>query len=488
MTARPQHTLQAAVIIALLCVPIFLFVISTQTTAELNYFDNFWYLNRARLIWRGILPDLFVYTLSYPTLVGFVNQIVNDVLLAGMLVNAFLLWCILFGVYLLGCWLFGRRRVAWVAVLLVLLNASLMDALRLFWATVPFMTATVWCVVAAVQVVRRPTLLTALGLGALLALATYTRVEGTVYTLFIPAAAWAVFKQRGRNTALQVLFTSGCVFAVLCVPFALNFLYVRQHLAPELSTGVTGILTLFNRTPVEWSVIWRRVTDTLTGLISHWSALAWLIGIAGVVWAAPRYRFGQWISAAVIGLNLVYTFVLAIWPYPIHVIFYLPFLGLMLAAALSQLAGHGKLARRLAIALFVLLLVPNVLHFARRASEVPVMAYRASELAATGAALDEWLAQQGWDDVPVYTFCPFILSFSRAEFQLIYRLQFTTGWDAPDKLMPKLRDENALLMLCENEVLYPDWRPVLTEEVPAGMAEVGRFDRYVFYRPDELSE
>ena len=479
--------MQAAFIIALLVVPVFLLIISTQTTDELNYLDNFWYLNRARLIWQGILPDLFVYTLTYPSLVGLVNLFVADVLLAGMLTNAFLLWCILLGVYLLGCWLYKDRRVAWLAVTLVLVNASLLDALRLFWATVSFTAATVWCLVAAVLVTRQPRFGTAVLLGAVLALAVYTRVEGVTYGLFVPATAWLIFKQQGYRAALRALITTSVVFAVLCLPFALNFLYIRNNINAELSTAVTGVFTLLDRTPVEWPVIWRRLTDTLTGLLSHWSTLAWLVGIAGLLWSTPRYRTAQWICAALIVLNLLYSFLLSIWPYPIHVIFYLPLFGLILASTLIQLAERARWSRRLAVVLLIVLLVPNLLHAGRRAVEVPVMAYRTSASAATGAALDGWLVEQGWYEQPIYTFCDSILSFSHARLQLIYRLQFATGWDTPEQLLPRLRAENALLMVCGNQVYFPDWRPLLQQATPSGLVEAGRFENFVFYRPDEAN-
>ncbi|MEP6989246.1 MAG: hypothetical protein ABI970_26840 [Chloroflexota bacterium] len=241
-----------------------------------------------------------------------------------------------------------------------------------------------------------------------------------------------------------------------------------------------------NRTPVEWPVILRRATDTLTGLLSHWTALAWIIGIAGVLWASPRFRTPQWLFAALIGYNLLYAFILAIWPYPIHVIFYIPFMSLILAAALDQLLQHGRWSKYLAQVLVVLIVLPGVFHFVVQATSVPVMNYRSSKLAQTGQAFDEWIQQQGWSQTHIYTFCRSILSFSHADFQLIYRLQYTTGWDTPEQLIPRMRQEGTLLMLCGNQVYVPDWRPLLVKDLPPGLHEVGRFQNYIFYRPDGL--
>jgi len=161
--------------------------------------------------------------------------------------------------------------------------------------------------------------------------------------------------------------------------------------------------------------------------------------------------------------------------------------GLILASTLIQLAERGQWWRRLAVVLLVVLLVPNLLHAGQRAVEVPVMAYRTSDTAATGAALDGWLVEQGWYGQPIYTFCSSILSFSHARLQLIYRLQFATGWDTPEQLLPRLREENALLMVCGNQVYFPDWRPLLEQTTPSGLVEAGRFEHFVFYRPDEAN-
>jgi hypothetical protein len=75
----------------------------------------------------------FVYALPYPTFVGAINLVLNDVILSGMIANSILLWLLLMSIYVLGCWLYGQRRVAWLAVLVVIFNASLMSAMRLFW-------------------------------------------------------------------------------------------------------------------------------------------------------------------------------------------------------------------------------------------------------------------------------------------------------------------------------------------------------------------
>lgn len=313
------------------CFLVLVFVISTQSSAQINFLDNFWYLNRARLIWQGTLPDLFVYALSYPVVVGALDLVVKDVILSAMITNTVLLWCALVGVYILGEWLFGRRRISWLAVVLMLSNAYLFDVLRLFWATLPFMTAVVWSVIACIYVIRRPTIGKALLLGAILALATYTRVEGTMYAIFIPIASAIVYRQRrDLRLALTIFFTAGLVLAVLCIPFALNFIYVNRNIDHEVSDAVTGIISLVNRTPIAWSIIWRRMTDTLTGMLSIWPMLAWIVVIAGVIWASPRIRTAQWICVALIGFNVFYTFVLAIWPGTVHIVFFIPFLRLFL--------------------------------------------------------------------------------------------------------------------------------------------------------------
>jgi hypothetical protein len=247
---------------------------------------------------------------------------------------------------------------------------------------------------------------------------------------------------------------------------------------------MTGIFTLLNRTPIEWAVIWRRATDTLTAMLLNSPTLAWIIGIAGVLWVSPRFRTAQWMCAALIVFNLLYAYVLTIWPWWVHVIFYVPFLTLILAATFDQLLQRGKWSRYLVQLLLALIVLPGILHLVVRATSAPVMNYRTSELAQTGKELDKWIQQQGWAQTHIYTFCGDPLSFMRSDLQLIYRLSFTTGWDTPDRLIPQLRQERALLMLCGNGVPISDWHLLLIQDVPPGLHEVGRFQNYIFYSPN----
>jgi hypothetical protein len=253
----------------------------------------------------------------------------------------------------------------------------------------------------------------------------------------------------------------------------------------ELSTNVSGIITLLNRTPIEWAVIWRRLTDTLSGFFLHWSSAAWLVGFAGLIWASPRFRAAQWLMAALIGFNILYTFVLAIWPYPIHIVFYIPFFALVLAATLEELLRRGKYWKLLTLPLLTLIVLPGLLSFVYATREPP-FAYRTSEMARMGEALDTWLQEQGLEQARIYTFCNDITSFSRAHFQMLYRLQWATGWDTPERLVPRMRDEEALFLSCGNHVPLTDWRVLLEQGAPPGLHEIGRLDTFIFYRPDDV--
>ncbi len=488
MNIQRRQFIQTAFLLIFPCLLVLLFVISTQTPGIINFIDTVWYLNRARLIWQGVFTDLFVYTLAYPTVVGAINLVLHDVILSAMLTNAALLWSTLVGVYILGIWLYSRRRIAGLAVLLVLLNGSMPGVLTLLWATLPFMAVGVWSVIVCMLVVRRPGMGTALLLGAMLALAIYTRVEAITYFIFIPIAAGAVYRQRhDRRLALQIFITAGVTAAILCIPFALNFTYINRHIDRTISENVTGIFTLLNRTPIEWFVIWRRVTDTLTAMISHWPSAAWLVGIAGVLWAWPRFRQAQLICTAFIGLNVLYAYVLAIWPMQLQIVFFIPFAALILAATFDQLLQRGRWSKYLAQLLLISILAHGVFSFVTSATTMPVMNYRTSNALETGRALDDWIQKQGWSRTHIYTFCSSIVAFSHSDLQLIYRLQFTTGWDRPQQLFPRMREEGSLLLLCDEPVYYPDWRPLLTQEVPPGLHEVGRFQNYIFYSPNGLS-
>ncbi len=484
MSIQTRHWFQAVIFITLICILVSIFVISTQTTDQLTFGDTPWYLNRAHLIWQGVLPDLFVYTLAFPAFIGLIDLVVHDPVLSAILASGLLLWLILLGTYLMGRWLYGSQRIAWLAVLLTAISASMLGTLRIFSPFAAFTAAMIWCIVAFLFVLRHPGYVSAALLGIALALALYTRFEGVAYTFAIPLAAWIVARRGNRRQARQVFLTAGVMLAILALPFVVNFAQVRQSLDSGLSANVTGIFSLLNRTPIEWDVIWRRVTDSITGLLFHWTALAWIVVFAGVIWASPRHRAAQWFCIGLVGYNVLYSFLLDIWPSPGYFGFSLPFIALIIAATLEQMIRRGAYWKFAVLPLFALLILPGLLTFAQLSVESPPFAYRSSDLARTGAALDAWIQSQGLAQAHIYTFCGAITPFSRADFQIIYRLQFTTGWDVPDRLIPQMRRDNALLMTCGSAVPYPNWRALLQQASPPGFHEVGHFDPYIFYRPD----
>jgi hypothetical protein len=447
---------------------ILVFIISSQPLYELNYLDNPWYLNRARLIWQGVMPDLFVYTLAYPALVGLIDFLTRDAILAGMLANTLVLVAMLVGIRTLGWKLFHSRKIAWLAILLVVTNTSTLTTLRLFWANAPFMTLIIWDVIVYLAVVEHPGTRNSLLLGLILAATLYTRFEGVVYAFAIPLAAWMVYRRTGNfRQGVQVLGIAGLLFGILILPYIVNFVQIRQHIDAALS------------------VIWRRVTDMMTALLYHWRLAAWLLGIAGLVWSSPENRRARWICAALIGLNFVYAFALTIWPSAIHIVYTVPFFALILAATLDQVSRHLGQWKQFTVLVMLVVALPGLGLLSIFATTDPPFAYRALDMAHTAKSMDDWLVQQGWFGKRIYAFCNEIVSFSRANFQIMYRLQFTTGWDSPERLIPQMREQSDLLMICEDQIGFTDWRAWFAESHPTGLVKAGQFDRYVFYRPGD---
>jgi len=462
------------------------FVISTQDDPTLLYLDNPWYLNRGRLIWMGEFADLWAYNLTFPTLVGALDLLVQDVVLAGMLTNALILGLLMIGVYSLGLHVYGRRTVSRLAVVFLLINLIFLFVLRLFWAVVPFMTAIVWCLLAARYAIRRPGIISAILLGLCLALAIYTRLEGIMYSLLIPIAAFVLYRQGKRAAAMRLIAIAGVTLGLLVVPYGLSFLTTLQNRVPGLGSEATGIFSIMSYAPAGWDVMWRRATDLWTATLRQWHPLAWLTAAAGALWAAPRYRAGNLIFAALLVYILAYSYVLSIWPFPPIMAPHLPFFALLLASAIDQ--GIVMLGRRrlLAAIPIAIILASGLFFLTQVAVVVPPFYYRQSPLADVGHRFDVWRAEQGWQDRGIHTFCGELMPFSRAQFFPIYRLQFATAMTLPENVFQRMRERDELLALCD-KIDYSDWQALFENSTPPELMIAGQFDQYTFYeaRPDE---
>src|SRR5258708_35781053 len=100
-----------------------------------------------------------------------------------MLVNTLSIFAALLGTYLLARRFFPRP-VGVLAALILGLNASFIFVGHLFQNHILFIALALWCVLAYLNLIRRPTILSAVVLGVLLIHAFFTRAGGVGYPIF----------------------------------------------------------------------------------------------------------------------------------------------------------------------------------------------------------------------------------------------------------------------------------------------------------------
>ncbi len=445
--------------------------------------DNAWYMNRAYLIWRGVLDDVFVYNLAHPTLMGAINLIVNELPRAAIMVNWLAMTGVIVGTYLLGR-VFFNRPVAWLAVLIISTNVALYGSARLLHPFLLMQAVLVWTVLAYWRLTRARTPAAAALLGLMLALALYTRLEGAAYAVLLPAAGAVIYRETGAALrALRLVLIGGAVFGV---GLALYAWVLLSH--SDAGGGAFSMLALLQTQPIFWDNLSHRWMETLQYLSATWAVWVWAVALAGVVWSGPRWRCASYLLAGLVLLHVAYLFLLSTWPSDRYANNSLAFVALLFAAGLWQ--GYRRWLRlRLLVPLaMVAACLPGLILLDRYAARPPV-SYWEHERAQAALAVDAWLAQEGYMDTEIYTLCQSFIPFSYANFHIIYRLSVKsqsdpTLWNSPAQLLPRLRAENKLLMTCPNRVWYLDWADYFEqpESLPEQLQEIGRVDDYVFYR------
>ncbi len=451
--------------------------------------DTAWYLNRAHLLWRGVFDDAFVYTLSFPALVGAMNLLTHDLVTASMIVNALALSSVLTGTYLLGRVLYNRP-IAWIGVVVLVTtwNFTFLEAVQQ-----PFMlfnAAIVWCVLTCWLMARSPRNLTAVLFGLALVFALFTRLEGGLYCiLLIPAIGYIYRSTHDWRQALGAALISGAIFGLAAAFYGV---VIVQNAEPGTEgAGFFSLLNMLRSGRIPLDVLSRRYTDTLvTGIVAWWPLWVWWLVLAGLIWDNPRYRTMNLALAFFLVFNLVYAFILSPWPLARYIRHYVPFLSLLIGAIVWRPSfiehWRGRVAMLLVLAAICQPGIGQVIRLINR----PVLNYQESEYALDVVAVDRWLAERGWQNTEIFTLCGQLLPFTRSHFHLIYRnslrnLDGTNGWwDSPGTLLPYIREHDLLFMACSPDSVWKDWDTFLDD--PSGYAEqlqeVGRIDEYVFYQ------
>jgi hypothetical protein len=451
--------------------------------------DTTWYLNRAQLLWRGVFDDAFVYTVTFPALVGGLNLLTHDLVTASMIVNALALYGVLTGTYLVGR-IFYTRPIAWIGVLVLVTtwNFTLWEAVQQ-----PFMlsnASVVWCVLTCCLMARYPRHLTAALFGLSLAFALYTRLEGGLYfILIVPAIGYIYHSTRDWRQVLRVALMSGAIFGLAAAFYGVVIL--RNSEPGTEGAGFFSMTNLLISGTMPMDVLSRRYTDTIISGIVHWWPLwVWWLVVAGLIWDNSRYRTINQALAFLIVFNLVYAFFLSPWPVPRYIRHYVPFFSLLVGAIVWRQPFIGRWRGRVVMLLLVAAIcLPGIGQIIRLINR-PGVNYRESEYALGAVDVDRWLEERGWQNAEIFTLCRQHLPFTRSNFHVIYRVSIrnldgtSSWWDSPHKLLPYIREHNLLFMACSPDSVFKDWDTFL--EDPSGyserLQEVGRIGDYVFYR------
>lgn len=481
-----QQWLDLLVLLAL-CVPLCYLVVTVPNDGYriTHTADNAWYMNRAGLIWRGTLDDAFVYNFFYPALIGAINQVVHELPRAAIIVNWIGLAGVLSGTYLLGR-VYYNRKIAWLAVLVIGTNLGFYKSARLLHPFLLMQAILVWAVLAACALSRWRTTLAAMGLGVILVLALYTRLEGAVYSLLILTAGWQIYRDT-RNVRLALRL--GAISAVIVGAGLLVYVVVLFSNS-DSGGGAFSFTAIFHTNPVFWDDLSHRWMETILFMVLNWPVWAWAVALAGVVWSYPRHRTGNRLLAGLTLLHVAYLFLLTTWPADRYANNSLAFFALLFAAALWQF--HQRWRRwwpAIPLALVAIMLPGMTLlqQFSYRVANAAD--YWDYEIAEDAEAIDAWLTSQGFQDTEIFTLCQGPLSFSYSHFHLIYRLSLTsidkpTLWSSPTQLLPYLREEGKLFMTCNERVWYMDWLDYFEnpQAYPDQLEEIGRVGDYIFYQ------
>lgn len=451
--------------------------------------DTTWYLNRAQLLWRGVFDDAFVYTVTFPALVGGMNLLTHDLVTASMIVNALAFFSVLTGTYLLGR-VFYNRPIAWIGVLVLVTtwNFTLFEAIQQ-----PFIlsnASVIWCVLTGWLLARYPRQLTAALFGLSVVFALYTRLEGGLYFILIVPVIWSIYHStQDWRQVLRVALISGTIFGIAAVFYVVVIL---KYSDPSEGAGFS-LLTILSSVPIPLDVLSRRYIDTIvSGIVGWWPLWVWWLVLAGLLWDHSRYRTTNRALALLIVFNLVYAFILSPWPLSRYIRHYVPFFSLLIGAIVWRLPLISYWRGRVAVLLLLAALCwPGVGQVIRLLNR-PGVNYQESEYRLDAVEVDRWLAERGGQNTEIFTLCGQLLPFTRQNFHLIYRLGLRnldgTGlnswWNSPHKLLPYIREHDLLFMACSSDSVYKDWDAFLENpsDYSERLQEVGRVSDYVFYQ------
>jgi hypothetical protein len=434
-----------------------LVVLTSQSSFRLLNSDYPWYMNRADLMWRGILDDAFVYTATYPFLVGLVNLGVRHLMMASVIVNVVCLIALFGGVYFLGKRHYNRA-VAWIAVCLLACNPFMIAYFRQMQTMTLFSAIVVWCMIAYDYQTRHPKIRYAVLLGIGVGIALYTRFEGILYGILFVCLGWQVARHGGRiRWALVLMFVAG----VTLLPFFVFFMAVASRGA--ISSGTDNFVIIALQTIDIGAYVARSIGLSLELTVRIWSVGLWVL----TLWAL--YRFGaekrathQWLWGMGI-FHAIIVFILTY--YPTHVDYYPPIMayGVLVFGWAIWRIGEQFNKRWGAMGLTTIVCCGTLWASAPAilSERYPFMLFNDPNAVLT-VTIDDWLMSNNVQRV--WTLCPYTIPYTHIETRYIYRFAgYTEGDQYPDSpvnLLPKMLASGDVFMHCDLNSAN-DWRDFL---------------------------
>lgn len=474
---RQRYLFDIGLIVIIGCLVGYIVVARQSSTNFIG--DTAWILNRGHVYFHGSADSFWVYTLTYPLLVGAVDLLVHNLALAAILVSTLSICVILIGTYLLAR-MFFARNAAWLSVLLLIGNTGFVTIANTLQNHILFMAVVLWIVLLSIYVARNPTNLGAILLGVLLGIALYTRLEGACYSIILLPVMWAIRRKTGNwRKALRLGAISGIIFL-----FALVFFYVNyvKDVDPNPATNDTiGNVRILTTVPVRWDIMSRRLTDTFTGTIGQWPLWAWWLVLGWLIWQGRRSWVPSVICLAVIVFNFLYILALVFWPDPHYLSHYLPFFALLFGAALVYFARQ-KILRPFVTLAVVAASIPGFLLVLNYPSP---FAYQGSAAQQMGMAVDQWVSDQHLQNTPIYTLCNGILPFSQSNIQYVQIFSNNLNLNTPDIIVQRVKANNGLFMTCSEPTYWLNWKQFLYTTDPGNLQErlrqVGQVNDYTLF-------
>lgn len=291
------------------------------------------------------------------------QKFVQDPLIAGRLVSVFAGFGSLIGIYLLSKELFDRKTAILASFLYIILPFTLLyDRMALFDSLLTmFGIYTVWL---SVKMVKSPRLDTAILNGAAIGFAMITKSSGNFFLYLLP---FSLINFRFQQKRFTQLFTKWLGLSLLTVFISL-VIYNSLRLSP--------LFYIIARKNLEFI---RSYSEVIANPLEHFltninTLIGWIIAYIGL----PLFIiFVAGVLYAVVRRNtkLLYLLILVIVPfvseaifnkvlYPRFILFYFPYIILIIAHATTSIVNDFKKSRNVLIFVFLsTLLMPGLTSF-----------------------------------------------------------------------------------------------------------------------------